>query len=190
MIHIYIYDGNGNIIYQLGCQPASIASGATSYSCTSNTWSLNSTALSQISEATYYLGGSSSYSGHSASSYYAFERGYSGRSTSWNGLVGLMYPSDYAYTFANGVDDKCYTDTYNCDRGTPSSSWLYKSDTLQWTVSPNSSDANFVFTVRSAGYVYGRRASYSYGGRPVAYLKSDIKLQGGGTSGEPYEIIG
>ena len=49
----YIYDGSGNIIYQLGCKPASIASGATSYSCTTNTWSLNSTALSQISEATY-----------------------------------------------------------------------------------------------------------------------------------------
>ena len=51
----YIYDGSGNIIYQLGCKPASIASGATSYSCTTNTWTLNSTALSQISKVTYYL---------------------------------------------------------------------------------------------------------------------------------------
>ena len=186
-----IYDGSSNIIYQLGCKPASIASGATSYSCTSNTWSLNSMALSQISEATYYLGGLSSASGKSAETYYAFERGttvYSGRPTSWSGLVGLMYPSDYAYTFANGVDDKCYTDTYNCKSGTPSSSWLYKSGITQWTVSPLSSSA-YVFCVFSAGSVDISLAYFSYRVRPVVYLKSDIKLQGGGTSDDPYEII-
>ena len=188
-----IYDGSSNIIYQLGCKPASIASGATLYSCTSNTWSLNITALSQISEATYYLGGSSSYSGHSAETYYAFERGttvYSGRPTSWSGLVGLMYPSDYAYAFANGVDDKCYTDTSNCNSGTPSSSWLYKSDTVQWTVSPHSSNARGVFYVSATGNVNGSNAYNSDGVRPVAYLKSDIKLQGTGTSDDPYKIIG
>ena len=185
-----IYDGSNNIIYQLGCKPASIASGATSYSCTGNTWSLNSTALSQISEAIYYLGGSSSSSGQSAETYYAFERGttvYSGRPTSWGGLVGLMYPSDYAYTFANGVDDKCYTDTYNCN--TSISSWLYKSGTTQWTVSPSSSLAYYVFYVSTSGYVSNVNANYGNVVRPVVYLKSDIKLQGGGTSGEPYEII-
>ena len=190
----FIKDGSGNIIYQLGCIPASIASGATSYSCTNNTWSLNSTALSQISEATYYLGGSSKYSGLSATDYYNFERGttvYNGRQTSWPGLVGLMYPSDYAYTFANGVDDKCYTDNYNCDTSTPSNSWLYKSGTSQRTVSPISSNPIIVFLVTGAGYVSGgNNACVSSGVRPVVYLKSDIKLQGGGTSSEPYEIIG
>ena len=191
-----IYDRSSNIIYQLGCKPASIASGATSYSCTSNTWSLNSMALSQISEATYYLGGreydSTTHYG-TAKEIYTWERGttvYSGRPTSWSGLVGLMYPSDYAYTFANGVDDNCYTDTYNCSSGTSSSSWLYKSGTYQWTVSPVSSFASGVFTVViSAGYVHYNNASNSRGVRPVVYLKSDIKLQGGGTSSEPYEII-
>ena len=193
LIDSKIYDGSSKIIYQLGCKPASIASGATSYSCTRNTWSLNSTSLSQISEATYYLGGSSSPSGQSATSYYAFERGttvYSGRPTSWNGLVGLMYPSDYAYTFANGVDDKCYTDTYNCKNGTPSSSWLYKSYSYQWTVSPNSGNASRVFRVNSTGHVYYSYVRDSCGVRPVAYLKSGIKLQGTGTSDDPYKIIG
>ena len=188
----YIYDGSGNIIYQLGCRPKSIASGATSYSCTTNTWALNSTALSQISEVTYYLGGSSSASGHSAQTYYAFERGttvYSGRPTNWTGLVGLMYPSDYAYTFANGVDDTCYSNTYNCSNGTPSSSWLYKSSTVQWTFSPNSSFFDVVFDVNSAGNVNAGNARYSYGVRPVLYLRSDIKLDGTGTSSDPYVII-
>ena len=188
-----IYDGSSHIIYQLGCQPANIFSFDTSYSCTSNTWTLNSTALSQINEATYYLGGSSSTSGHSALTYYTFERGtavYSGRTTSWTGLVGLMYPSDYAYTFANGVGDKCYTDTSNCGSGTQSSSWLYKSGTYQWTVSPDSSYAYYVFFVyNSTGSVSNGNARYSFGVCPVVYLKSDIKLHGGGTSDEPYEII-
>lgn len=192
----FIKDTNGNIIYQLGCKPASIASGATAYSCTNNTWSLNSRALSQISNATYYLGGSSSVSGQSATTYYNFERGttvYSGRPTSWSGLVGLMYPSDYAYTFANGVDDKCYTDTYNCQSnngGTPSNSWLYKSETLQRTISPYSSYVTNVFGVVGNGGVLSDSAFKSRGVAPVVYLKSDIKLQGNGTSSDPYEIIG
>ena len=188
----YIYDGSGNIIYQLGCKPKSIARGATSYSCTTNAWALNSTALSQISEVTYYLGGSSSSSGHSAQNYYAFERGtmvYSGRPPNWTGLVGLMYPSDYAYTFANGVDDTCYSNTYNCRSGTPSSSWLYKSGTSQWIVSPYSSYANLVFNVISSDHVHFNDANISNGVRPVLYLRSDIKLQGSGGSDDPYEIV-
>ena len=190
----YIYDGSGNIIYQLGCQPEDIVSGATSYSCTTNTWSLNSTALSQISEATYYLGGTSSVL-QSAQTYYTLERGkkvYNGRPTKWTGLVGLMYPSDYAYTFANGVDDKCYSDTKKCrsmDGGNPNSSWLYKSSTIQWTVFPSSSNTYFVFFAGNTGEVNSNAASHRYGVRPVLYLQSDIKLQGSGGSDDPYEII-
>ena len=191
----YIYDESGNIIYQLGCKPASIASGATSYSCTTNTWALNSTALSQISETIYYLGGraynSTTHYG-TTEEVYTWERGttvYSGRPTNWTGLVGLMYPSDYAYTFANGVDVTCYSDIYNCSKGTPSSSWLYKSGTSQWTVSPYSSSAFFVFDVRSAGNVVNSHAYNGYGVRPVLYLRSDIKLQGSGGSDDLYEIV-
>ena len=192
----YIKDANGNIIYQLGCKPASIASGATSYRCTNNTWSLNAGALSQISEATYYLGGSSTIIEKSAETYYNLERGttvYSGRPTSWNGLVGLMYPSDYAYTFANGVDDTCYTDTSKCrsnNGGTPSNSWLYKPGTDQRMIYPNSSSADSVFYLVSDSIISYNLAYLPYGVRPVAHLKSDIELQGSGTSSDPYEIAG
>ena len=100
-----------------------------------------------------------------------------------------MYPSDYAYTYANGVDDTCYSDTYNCRNGTSSSSWLYKSSTGQWTVSPYSSSAYNVFIVNISGYVYYRSALSSYVVRPVVYLRSDIKLDGIGTSSDPYVIV-
>ena len=193
----YIYDRSGNIIYQLGCKPASIASGVTSYSCTTNTWALNSTALSQISEVTYYLGGtvynSTSHFG-TAEEIYTWERGtkvYNGRPKKWTGLVGLMYPSDYAYTFANGVDDTCYSDTNKCrsnSGGNPNSSWLYKSSTNQLTVSP-SSTTYFVFGVENKGGVFYGDTNTDRGVRPVLYLRSDIKLQGSGGSDDPYEII-
>lgn len=196
----YIKDAKGNIIYQLGCKPAEIASGATSYNCTQNTWSLDAVALSQISETTYYLGGPSSYSGLGADDYYNFERGITvynnTRPTSWNGLVGLMYPSDYAYTFANGVDDICYTYTHNCNAsqgGIPSSSWLYKSNLTynnQWTISHNSGNEDYVFDVGGGGAVVNLNAYRPYLVRPVVYLKSDTQLSGSGTSTEPYEIIG
>ena len=193
-----IYDGSGNIIYQLGCLPASITSDATSYSCTINTWNLNSKALSQISEAIYYLGGiayNSTIHYGTTEEVYIWERGtavYNGRPTNWIGLVGLMYPSDYAYTFANGVDDTCYSDIYNCrsnSGGNSSSSWLYKSGTSQWMVSSGSGGAGSVFSVHGLGFVYFVGAYASNGVRPVVYLKSDIKLVGIGTGSNPYVII-
>ena len=101
-----------------------------------------------------------------------------------------MYSSDYAYTFANGVDDKCYTDTRNCKRdygGTPSNSWLYKLETAQWTISPDSSIS--VFYVDSTGSGAYTTTNGSKGVAPVVYLESGIKLQGNGTSTEPYKII-
>ena len=100
----HVKDANNKIIYQKGCQPA--GTNGESYTCTANTWVLNATALTQVADVTYYLGGSSSYDNLSAPDYYTFERGeekYNNiGSTNWTGKVGLMYPSDYGYTFAYG----------------------------------------------------------------------------------------
>ena len=188
----YIYDGSGNIIYQLGCKPASIASGATSYSCTTNTWALNSTALSQISEVTYYLGGISDSSLQSAQTYYVSERGttvYSGRPTSWTGLVGLMYRSDYAYTFANGVNDECYLGSSSCYDLSSDITWLYRKNNDKITISPYYSSNNIIY-IDFSGTGYTTQGvnlfSLKY---PVVYLRSDIKLDGTGTSSNPYVIV-
>jgi len=186
----YVKDANNKIIYQKGCNPSS--TDGTAYTCTAAPWSLNATALTQVADVTYYLGGSSTYYGLSAPDYYTFERGetkYNAvRSTNWTGKVGLMYPSDYAYTFAYGVDNTCYSNAYDCDTSTPTSSWLFKS-TTEWTLAPDSVGASKVFRVSSAGYAGNSYdAYYAYGVRPVVYLKSDITLTGTGTSSDPYVI--
>ena len=60
----------------------------------------------QIAEVKWYLG-SVKDDNNSALGFYQEERGvnvYSGNSINWIGKVGLIYPSDYAYTFANGFN--------------------------------------------------------------------------------------
>ena len=133
-------------------------------------------------------------SSHSGAIYYILERGttvYTNRPTNWSGYVGLAYPSDYLYTFANGVDETCFNDGYNCYSGTPTSSWMrvmYGSNT-QWLISSHSGDATYGFLVNSAGNVlsYGY-VNHSSWVRPTVYLSSGIKLEGEGTSSNPYQI--
>ena len=160
--------------------------------------SLSEEAKSMIGDAKYYLGGSaydSTTHYGTAIDIYGWERGttvYSGRNTNWIGKIGLMYPSDYAYTYAGGVDNKCYTDTYNCGTSTPTSGWLYK-NANQWLISPNSGLSNHAFLVYSSGCVYRSGSSGSvtgtYGARPSAYLISSIQLdKGTGTVDDPYTL--
>jgi len=179
------------------------------YYTRSNTYASNgltASAKSMIDEkAKYYLGGYNQSDNLNGATYYSFERGetvYTGRSTSVVQEVGLMYPSDYVYTYANGVDSTCYTDAYDCDGGTPSTGWIYNTNTAEgstsktfvWTISPLSDYSNLAFFVDSAGFVY----SYGYVGdtigvRPVVYLNSDVGIDdtsGDGSSTRPYSLVG
>ena len=145
-----------------------------------------------VAGSKYYLGESASSSGHSGPTYYAFERGtkvYSGRSINWIGKIGLVYPSDYAYTYALGVDDKCYTDTNNCDTSTPTKGWLYN-NAYQWLISPNSESYYNAFCVGSAGFVRnGGSVTNTRGVRPSIYLISGIGIEKGtGTQEDPYTL--
>ncbi len=154
---------------------------------------LNSTARSQIAKVKWYLGGSNTNSNLGGPDYYNFERGtavYSGRTTNIIANIGLMYPSDYVYTYGKGVNDKCYTDGFNCDRGTPSAGWLYNSDN-QWTLSPNAAAALGAFRVNSAGYVYSDNVYITRGVRPTVFLDSKIAIKSGdGSQGNPYTLSG
>ena len=121
------------------------------------------------------------------------------RTTTWKGLVGLMYPSDYGYATSGG-DTTDRATCLNTSLGSWNSSsasdcknndWLF-SNSWQWTISPYaySSLANGTFYVRSGGYVYIDGASYSGAARPVVYLTSNVGVQSGdGSSGNPF-ILG
>lgn len=119
-----------------------------------------------------------------------------GRTTSWVGLVGLMYPSDYGYATGGGnykreycLSKTLYTwdssaDCYNDD-------WLYTSVNHQWTLSPLAiADGSHVaFVVNSSGQVRGSSAANGWLVRPSVYLKSNVKiLAGEGTIDNPYML--
>ena len=164
---------------------------------------LSDSAKSQIENAYYYLGGidsndESTYYG-TTDQIYEMERGTltfgDFTPSEWEGLIGLMYPSDVFMTYAKGVNNTCYDDPFNCENGIPSASWIYNTNILQetselthtWFISPYSSLPNGVLVDVNNGSL---RAAYSYGScgvRPVVYLKSTVNIVGGtGEEENPY----
>ncbi len=151
---------------------------------------INSTAREMIESVVWNLGGTSSTSA-TAEVFYNAERGttvYSGRPTEWTGKVGLMYPSDYGYAV---LASSCARTTNLGDYDSTAcagNNWL-KSDSIQWTLTPRSSNSNLVFYVASHGYLYSSNAPSGNGARPSIYLKSNIAIMGGyGTIDSPYQL--
>ena len=151
-----------------------------------------------VTDTKYYLGGSPSSAG-SAEGNYNWERGTivynSDRSISWNGKIALIYPSDYSYTYALGVDNTCYTNGYNCfagKGGKPTNGWIYNTNSNfhQWLLSPCMANKSCVFNLDSLGDVYaGAGVTSSYGVRPSLYLVSNIKIDSGdGSEQNPYQL--
>ena len=121
------------------------------------------------------------------------------RTTTWNGKIGLMYPSDYGYATSGGStsnrtscinkelnnwNSSSYSDCKNND-------WLYNSSDTQSTISPktSSSGACGAFGVFIAGYVAGNDVTNVDMVRPSVYLISSTSILGGeGTLENPYEI--
>jgi len=178
------------------------------YYTRSNTYATNGLTVSAkniISEkALYYLGGIASINNKDGSVYYSHERGttvYSGRSTSVVQEVGIMYPSDYVYTYADGVDNTCYTNALHCNNGTPSSGWIYNTNTaesstskdINWTICPYPDGTYMVNYITAEGYIFNEYGPYSsFGVRPVVYLNSDVQLDatvGDGSSSSPYRLV-
>ncbi len=120
------------------------------------------------------------------------------RTTTWEGKVGLMYPSDYGYATDGGGDqvkrNEClYTSLYGFDANSDcyENDWLYDSDYYQWTMTPApySSAVSYVFSVSSDGSVGASIAYDTPAVRPVVFLKSNVKINGGeGTSSSPYTL--
>ena len=121
------------------------------------------------------------------------------RTTIWQGKLGLMYPSDYGYATGGGSTSNrtsCLNkELYNWDISSYSdcknNDWLYNSSNWQWTLSPraDSSGADIVFDVYTAGYVFDSYAYNSGAVRPSVYLLSETSIVSGeGTPEDPYQI--
>ena len=167
--------------------------------CDFTTTGLTEKAKAMIGDAKWYLGGSSTYEDVTTPMFYTRERGtsvYSGRSTSWTGKVGLMYPSDYGYATSGGTTTNrasCLAkEIYNWDDSSVSdcknNDWMYNLSRFQWTITPGQGNTYNVFFVYTAGVVI-TYASSTFGVRPVVHLNSAIKvITESGTKESPYVL--
>ena len=175
---------------------------------------LKELANNQIADAKYYLGGKSGNLG-TTNDIYRWERGREvynqdeyERSIFWIGKVGLMYPSDYGYTYSKGVEDDCFSVLTDCRyleqtpsgggvNNHPETGWIYNSTKLegQNNICPNiflfhnSSDSELEYLSFHDGTV-GTWMVYDMGHvRPTVYLKPSIQITGGeGTEQNPYTL--
>ncbi len=160
-------------------------------------YKLSDKAKSYISTSRYYLGGYNS-ANIVTSAMYGYERGTTRYDTSrplyWDGMVGLIYPSDYGYAAGNS----CVTGTnpFNYDGGCKNKDWLWMttssdySNTAEWLMSPYSGDSHYAFVVYTSGYVNrNNNVINAYSARPVFYLNSSVSITNGdGSLNNPYLI--
>ena len=151
-------------------------------------YKLSDKAKSYITTSRYYLGGYNN-DPPLTNEMYGYERGTlrynTDRPLYWEGMIGLMYLSDYGYAAGN----TCVTGTklYNYNGGCMNKDWLYISNTLQWVMSPRSGYSNIVFYVDSSGFVGNGYSYFAFAARPVFYLNSSASIsEGEGTLAAPY----
>ena len=150
-----------------------------------------------VGSTKWYLGGSDVVS-LSAPSWYDTERGenvISGHATNWIGKIGLIYPSDYAYSYSYGVDDNCYNDTSKCYQQPylGFDSYLIQNASADiWTINPSSSQLDRAIAHGGSGSLSFRDITSVYPGfmyQPTLYLLSNVQIIGGnGSSSLPYQL--
>lgn len=142
-----------------------------------------------IDTTDYKLGSVSSIGVVSPQTLYTEERNTSssniheGNSPTWSGKIGLLYPSDYAYSFPTGAwNSYGYAD-----------SWINGANTYgfrsEWFLSVSASHSYLVVGWNSGG-LSSITASNGSALRPVLNLKSDTTIiSGTGTYNNPYRIV-
>ena len=171
---------------------------------------LSSGAKDLIDSTKYYLGGIYGIDDMSAEYLYKMERSKQVNSKnteySWTGNIGLMYPSDYIYTYANGVDNVCFKYSRSCGEwywdeetetdieSNAASGWLFvpeddEDSYRQWTISQDlESDAD-VWRIGSSGYLDTSSTTSERYVRPTVYLNSSAIISGGdGSLANPYKL--
>ncbi len=154
-----------------------------------------------IEQVTWNIGGQLIDNNVTASQFYNAERGSttpSGAQTTWDGYIGLMYPSDYGYATSGGSStnrDMCLA--YSLQSWSASgykedcaeNDWLMPTSKSQWTITSSSAR---VFVVNFYGNVPTTTAYTPYIVRPTLYLKPNVQVKNGGGTGsfnEPYILV-
>ena len=158
-------------------------------------YKLSDNAKSYITTSRYYLGGY--YTDESleipiTNKMYEYERGTLKydirRPLYWDGMVGLMYPSDYGYAAGNecvmGIKLNYYDD------GCASKSWLFNPAIGEWFMMPDSQVSYTVLFQSSSGQVgLGNLENRFCEVHPVFYLTSStLIISGDGSIDNPYLI--
>ena len=153
-------------------------------------YKLSDKAKSNIDISRYYLG--SADESAISENVYRDERGTlrynKNRPLYWDGMVGLMYPSDYGYAAGN----VCATGTtlWNYYGECSKRDWLYNAGVNQWLMSPYSVFSYSVFNVNIVGKVSDNNCIYAFAVSPVFYLTPSASITSGtGTLTDPY-ILG
>ena len=143
-----------------------------------------------ISSHTWKVGGldiGNAYRTFYANTVYNYEVGNYSDYTTWNGKIGLMYASDYAFAISNSywrteVTSSSYGNVAN-------NNWLFEGSD-EWTISRDSSSNSGAIMISSSGFLddgYGVTNKYRI--RPCFYLNSDVKyISGSGTESDSYRI--
>ena len=111
-----------------------------------------------------------------------------GHSVNWVGKIALMYPSDYAYTYALGISETCFAEMGQCKNSNGyENTWMPVIS--GWMLSPRSDWSKSIAFV----YYYSLRSNTESGNisaiRPVLYLSSSVKLTSGdGSEDNPYQL--
>ena len=186
--YLYGLDGTANA----ACRTGSSGSTVVSHCDFRATGITDVTYRNMIQSVTWRLGGHNANA--PADTFYTSERGTAvssaGRPTTWNGNIGLMYPSDYGYSvLASSCTRLTNLSAYNTAT-CAGQSWLFSG--AEWSLTPNSSVANYVYCMSNQGS--GSLEVYAVGSglaaRPTLYLKSDVMyLAGNGSIDNPHIII-
>ena len=146
--------------------------------------------LDYIETATWNLGAGT---GSNADTTYKTERGTtvntSGTPIVTTAKVGLMYASDYGYSVKNSScnHSSISLGSYNTT-ACGGSAWMLKNGN-EWTLSPYSSNAYYVFIVSDYASVSNDIALEGIGARPVLYLNSNVYITGGdGSINNPFQV--
>ena len=153
-------------------------------------YKLSDKAKSNIDTSRYYLGSA----GDSIipENVYRDERGTlrydENRPLYWEGMVGLMYPSDYGYAAGKG----CATEIelYYYLRECGNKDWLYNTGVSQWLMSPLSGNSDVVLGIDNGYGLVRAASSNAIAVFPVFYLTPSASITSGtGTLTDPY-ILG